>query len=386
MKLGTVPMEQKNETRNKEKNKEINKEINKEKSDRRSKKISSMQDSLIKALAMFKSNIEISQLMEKTQDILGGASAFESCGGYDCFAKCIKVLEEEGRIEPVKRSDMNQRIPPLKIKWRKRKEPDLPTWTDGFFMRYSVFMDLSFYRRHKSAQTNKAANYIKKLHDFMSQRHERFEVSVEERSLELFGYEKALSHKKSLAALTLSRVKLTYEDLKMIKYGQMFVYWNRGASDPKSGIVLENHSTFFSFKRHMSSHKNIMGIDPDLIIFGNGKQILKSLQFLDEIASAEDVVLYYFGDLDPEGMDIYLNLKKTYPQMNINLMLEAYEALLKFSSQSQSCDHNFYDKTLNAFLKEFDDNDQMKSEIEVLWKRKERLAQEHISLEYLLKG
>ena len=108
----------------------------------------------------------------------------------------------------------------------------------------------------------------------------------------------------------LNRLKLDYNDLKMKKYGEMFIYWNRGVKDPKNIIILENHSTFFTYKKVAENKGNILGFVPDALIYGEGKKIENSFSFLEEIADINNVEILYFGDIDSEGFGIYYRLKK----------------------------------------------------------------------------
>ena len=71
----------------------------------------------------------------------------------------------------------------------------------------------------------------------------------------------------------LKRLGLSAEDIKAKQYGEQFIYWNKGVSNIKTIIILENHSTFFAFKKTASSGIKIFGIEPDALIFGYGKKM-----------------------------------------------------------------------------------------------------------------
>mgnify|MGYP002412505162 CR=1 FL=1 len=156
----------------------------------------------------------------------------------------------------------------------------------------------------------------------------------------------------------LSRLNITYEDLKMKKYGEMFIYWKRGIESIKKVIILENHSTFFSYKRACEK-----GID----IFGE---------------------ILYFGDIDPEGFMIYRSFKERYSDLNIDLHLKAYINLLKIARKHPCIGQNKNILDLDFILNEFashslDDYGEMLKE---LWTRDLRIPQEYITYEYILKG
>ena len=59
-------------------------------------------------------------------------------------------------------------------------------------MKLSDLLDFSFYERHPEWQTKEEWTIIQHLYTFLQSAEEREVVSLEERSLELFGHEKFL--------------------------------------------------------------------------------------------------------------------------------------------------------------------------------------------------
>ena len=78
---------------------------------------------------------------------------------------------------------------------------------------------------------------------------------------------------------------------------------------PQNLLLLENKDTFYSMRRHLLEGKDtILGMKIGTLIYGAGKGILKSFQ--DFSICAEPYMqnrqnqIYYFGDLDYEGIGI----------------------------------------------------------------------------------
>lgn len=313
----------------------------------------------------------------------GGQTNYYSKGGYNTLCSVLLRFKEEGFIKEVNASKYNGLYPTLKTKWTIIKEVETNKWSSKDILKFSDLLNLKYYINRPEYQTNITLKHIISIHNFLRARDNRSLVSCEERCLELFGYEKFLDEEESIILI---RLGLTYEDLKMKKYGHMFTYWNSGVADIKTVIILENHSTFFSFKRILKEGGRIFDICPDALIFGEGKKIIKSLSFLEEIAIIDGIRILYFGDIDPEGFMIYRLLKNKYEGMDIKLLFSAYKEMLKIEVPSFKCvGQNKNEENLEFVLKEFKEQ-KLNYEVDRLvdlWERDKRIPQETISYEYL---
>lgn len=332
-----------------------------------------------------KKSFELVEFEKYLVDKCGGQTNYSALGGYDTFYRNIRELEKEGRIKEIKSSGFNGQYPPMKTKWIIIETLNTSTWSVSDILKVSDLLDLKYYKDRPDQQTNKAWKYIICIYNFLKNVDECDMVSCEERCLELFEDEKFLQKEDSII---LSHLGLTYEQLKMKKYGHMFTYWNKGVSNIKTVIILENHSTFFSFKRIIKEGGTIFGILPDALIFGEGKKIIKSMSFLDEIADIDNVEIFYFGDIDPEGYMIYRLLKEKHVGLNISLLIKAYQEILKNHAKSFEClGQSRNEENLNYMIDEFKKY-HMNLEIDrliELWEMNHRIPQEVISYEYMKK-
>lgn len=313
----------------------------------------------------------------------GGYSSYQNRGGYFLLHKSIKLLESLNEIRELKTVGYNGKNPPLKARYSIIPKEPAELWPKGETLRLSDLLDMSYYIKNPTLQTAKIHQYIDNIYNFLKTKDSRPWLSCEERCLELFKDEKFLDNKD---AQILKRLNVSYDDLKMKKYGHMFVYWNRGTPNIENIIILENHSTFFSYKRAAMEGRSIFGFKPDALIYGEGKKIIKSFLFLEEIADIEKAKVLYFGDIDPEGFMIYRLLKEKYKNVDISLQLGAYKALLQFADRK----HFFEGQTenegnVNYVLDELYSNNYEAQgyKIKDLFVNKYRIPQEYINYEYL---
>ncbi|MDD2447443.1 MAG: DUF2220 family protein [Tissierellia bacterium] len=338
-----------------------------------------------------KKRFDLDTLEKFVIDSFKGYNFYNSNGGYLKLHDEIMLLKKNQYIKEIDVSNYNGLNPPLKTRWQITSRKDISKWDKSKILQLSDVLDFSYYKNHPMYQTDLEWDYIENIHRFLKSKDQREWVSIEERSLELFYDEKFLIERKDKTKGKhgiLKRLKLNNEDLKMKKYGEMFIYWNKGVQYIKNIIILENHSTFFTYKRIAENKGDIFGFKPDILIYGEGKKIESSISFLEEIADISKVEVLYFGDIDSEGLGIYFRLKERYPLINIRLQHEAYIHLLSISKRYYPLgDQEKNSIYLNYFLgeieKHLDDNSLRK--IRYIWDKDFRIPQELINYEYLLK-
>ena len=334
---------------------------------------------------------DLSTLEAYIIDAFKGYNSYQSHGGYSKLYREITELKGNNHIKEIKSSAYNGLNPPLKTRWEIITKEEIHRWNKSKMLQLSDRLDFSYYRNNPIYQSDLEWEYIENIYKFLKCRDLRHWASIEERSLELFYDEKFLKNRKETSkgkCGILGRLKISSEDLKMKKYGEMFIYWNRGVKQIKNIIILENHSTFFTYKRIAEEKGEIFGFTPDIIIYGEGKKIENSFSFLEEIADTSAVKVLYFGDLDSEGLGIYLRLKARYPDVTIEIQKEAYKHLIKISSRSYPLGNQIKNPLyLELFLSELQDvlDDNCLKKIEDIWYGDYRIPQELINYEYLLK-
>lgn len=338
-----------------------------------------------------KKRFDLDTLEKYVIDSFKGYNLYNSNGGYLKLHDEIILLKKNQYVKEIEASSYNGLNPPLKTRWQIISKEDISKWDKSKILQLSDVLDFSYYKNHPMYQTDLEWEYIENIHKFLKSKDQREWASIEERSLELFYDEKFLKNRKDTAKGKygiLKRLKLSYEDLKMKNYGEMFIYWNKGVQHIKNIIILENHSTFFTYKRIAENDGDIFGFKPDILIYGEGKKIESSFTFLEEIADISKIEVLYFGDMDSEGFGIYYRLKERYPNINIRLQHEAYINLLSISNRCYPLgDQEKNLIYLNYFLEEIEKHldDKSLKKVRYIWDKDFRIPQELINYEYLLK-
>ncbi len=127
-------------------------------------------------------------------------------------------------------------------------------------------------------------------------------VPVKERSVELLGKEKRLEMMRNSTLFLPGR--LSFELLRCFPVPPPIV-WESSHADggPRPVIVLENHSTYHSFRR-WNQDSNVFAA----VVYGSGDALKASAPGLAEVVRSLswDGRFFYFGDIDPEGFLIPL--------------------------------------------------------------------------------
>lgn len=347
----------------------------------------------------YRKRFELAELENYFKSKLGGLSAYQAAGGYQKLYQLLQELEANHKINKIKRSDFNQRQPQLKKRWRLIKKEN-QFWSDKDILQLSRQLNLNYYLKRPEQQTEELKQKLFSLCNFLSSKAEREWASREERSLELFADEKFLSRAEGKKLL--NNLKLSLADLKAQKYNHLFVYWTLDPAQINNILILENHSAFIGAKKALAAGIDIFKQDFDTVIYGQGKKIVSSFSFLEELlginllaaeqeraAKIKKLNIYYAGDLDPEGLNIYTSLKQKYPEYQISLLTDYYQLLFQQSSQFYPLQKNQQQKqaVLKKVVQEIKDKGKLKlaGQFVELWQEEKRIPQEVITFE-VLKG
>lgn len=121
----------------------------------------------------------------------------------------------------------------------------------------------------------------------------------------------------------------------------------------------------------------------DLLIYGEGTHIERSLPYVEEISIPTTV--YYAGDLDPHGISIYLRLREKYPQYLMMPAEALYRAMIRNHTQTTDAHGEFRNACLERFLSELNTDLANEQKIRGLWEKKRRIPQEAVSYATIVK-
>ena len=137
----------------------------------------------------------------------------------------------------------------------------------------------------------------------------------------------------------LSHCGLDLEFLNLYPTAEPLAYYSHTRETPQNLLILENKDTFFSMRRHLlEGGEKILGVKIGTLIYGGGKRIIRSFQdfslCIEPYMRDAGNKIYYFGDLDYEGIGIYEGLAEAFAgSWEIFPFLPAYTAMLRKAFQ-----------------------------------------------------
>ncbi|GHH98880.1 Wadjet anti-phage system protein JetD domain-containing protein [Neobacillus kokaensis] len=304
--------------------------------------------------------------------------------GYSLFFNAIQTLQGEGQLIPIQNNQYNGKTPGLSLYYWVNIKAKAAKWDRLEMMKLSDQFDFSYYERHPEWQTKEEWNRLQNVYSFLQRSQEREWVSVEERSLELFGHEKFLLDGEQFpnGKGFLTRIGTTEEQLKMVNYGEPFVFWlkqGKAIHEIKRVLIVENLSFFHTSIQLLEA--GTLDYEPDLLIYGEGTKIERSFSFFFRMFPPDDYLFYYAGDLDAAGYGILIRLIEKYPDCCIQPALKIYRKMLEChdqkNEQKQGQTQNLVLR--DAFFQWFTEEEQ--ALLMGLWKENKRIPQEVLTIE-----
>lgn len=261
---------------------------------------------------------------------------------YEEQYQYIRELLDQGRIRPVLASGTNGKKPALyREYWLTEEKKDYCVLEEELKYQITPLISVDFYLKNPGIY-EKDRQWVLFLNDYLKSRKEKLDypVSVNERSFEIWKREKFLS--KEQGRKILKRCGLTENDLNVYGTTEPLAYYSHTRQVPQNLLILENKDTFYSMRRHLlEGNGSILGASVGTLIYGAGKGILRSFQDFDlcvePYMKAPGNVIYYFGDLDYEGIGIYENLAEMFAKRwEIIPFIPAYEAMLQKAGTGKS--------------------------------------------------
>ena len=245
----------------------------------------------------------------------------------------INLLEQE-KIKPVKASGKNGKKPALySAYWILEQKKDYSGLEEELKYRLHPMISVDYYLSHLK-EYEQDRQWVLLLDQYLRNRQELLShsESVNERSFEIWNREKFLAKEQGMRILKCCGLETDF--LNMYGTAEPLSYYSHTRMTPQNLLILENKDTFYSMRRHLlAGNDRILGMEIGTLIYGAGKRILRS--FEDFRLCAEPYMtdagntIYYFGDLDYEGIGIYENLAETFRmQWAIHPFVPAYQFML----------------------------------------------------------
>jgi hypothetical protein len=160
-------------------------------------------------------------------------------------------------------------------------------------------------------------------------------VSGNERSFQIWNQEKFLLLRGGKNIL--KNVGLTLSDINIYETSEPLAYYSHNKNVPQNILIVENKDTFYSIRKFMISKNGrpiVFGIPTDTVIYGAGKGILRSYRdfafVLEDYLTDDKNTLFYFGDMDYEGIHIYEDLYRRFEGLHkLQVFVPAYLKMLE---------------------------------------------------------
>lgn len=274
--------------------------------------------------------VKLAELEEAVMQSFEYNGDYYDAGGRSAFAGGIEGLAAEGYLTPIVKKTKYSTTHLEQAYWLAVHASGPEGWSEPDMMRVigAQPLNLDYYRKHPEAQTAEVWEYIERIYQFMRNAADREIITREERSLALFDQEKFLAEREGRQLL--ARLGLNLELLRAELVHEAFEYYLMPDRPVRRILISENHSFYHSAKKIMQKERTVCGMRPDMLIYGEGWKIVSSLYFLAERGiDPLDVELFYVGDMDKKGWEIYGTLKLGYPELKLRLALPVYSAMHK---------------------------------------------------------
>lgn len=247
----------------------------------------------------------------------------------DLYQKVMDFLEKK-KIKPVKASGTNGKKPALyKEYWMIETPEDNSSLIEELSYLYVPTISTDYYLKHLK-QYQQDRQWVLLLNQYLRANRDELQIpqSINERSFAIWKREKFL--KEEQGKKILKRCGISLEMLNLYETTEPLAYYVYTREVPQNLLIIENKDTFYSMRRHLLSGKNeILGVKIGTLIYGAGKGILRSFKDFKLCAEPymanEKNTIFYFGDLDYEGIGIYENLANLFQEYcKIKPFCEAY--------------------------------------------------------------
>lgn len=270
----------------------------------------------------------------------------------ELYAKVMALIEGR-KIKPVKASGYNGKSPALHMEyWLIEEKQDTSKYVDELNYEIAPAISADYYQAHID-QYIQDRQWVLLLSDYIKNGPFMSQMSENERSFDIWHREKFL--KQEQGKKILKRCGLDTAFLNYYRTTEPVAYYSATRQTPQNLLVIENKDTFYSMRRCLmhggqqfcSSEKadcaseqkdgcnlcTICGVQIGTLIYGAGKGIIAAFSDFDisgePYMTAQDNTIFYFGDLDYEGIGIYEKFAAEYGGLyDIQPFKSAYELML----------------------------------------------------------
>lgn len=251
----------------------------------------------------------------------------------ELYAKIITLIDSQ-EIKPVKASGTNGKSPALyREYWIIEEKQDTTRYVEELSYNIVPAISTDYYRAHID-QYIQDRQWVLLLNAYIKNNKGKImtHMSENERSFDIWHREKFL--KQEQGRKILKRCGIDADSLNFYRTTEPVAYYTATRETPQNLLIIENKDTFYSMRKALiEGSETICGEHIGTLIYGAGKGIIAAFSDFDISGEPYMTVpgnrIYYFGDLDYEGIGIYENFSSAYgDKYEIKLFKNAYEKML----------------------------------------------------------
>ncbi|WP_297632315.1 Wadjet anti-phage system protein JetD domain-containing protein [uncultured Clostridium sp.] len=305
---------------------------------------------------------------------------------YNELYKLVNKLIDEEKMQPIKSSGGNGKKPTLYKKYRLIiKEENYDKFLEEINFKLSTRFNLDYYRKNLK-KYKEHREYILKLSQFLKNNSNllNIKISMNERAFQIFGREKFIQ--KELGKTIFKNLGIDISILNFYETSEPIAYYSMHKNMPQNILIIENKDTYYTLRRHLLNGNNIiLGDNIDTVMYGGGKSVNRAFKdygiSVEKYLLDDDNKMFYFGDLDYEGILIYESFYKLFKDKYwINPFIKGYEKMIDKSEaiglplSKKGQNKNIGDLFLNKF------NFYYREKIQVILERGEYIPQEILNI------
>lgn len=226
---------------------------------------------------------------------------------YTELKDAVDMMIENNEIKPIKSKGWTSFLPRIYCEYKKVSEKRDYTELKDEIVKLNTGLSISRYLNNPEAYEEYREKIIK-LSDFLWNKKESLinEMSVKERSFQIWGDEKFLESKEGKSICSFN--KLDSEKLNYYYAPEPFFCTELKKSKNSTALIIENKDTWYSIGKALNKSicKLFYDTEINLLIYGEGNKVTRKNAVTEFLNAITDSIykVYYAGDIDIAGVNM----------------------------------------------------------------------------------
>ncbi len=307
---------------------------------------------------------------------------------YEELKKAVDEMIENNVIKPIKSKGMTSFFPKVYCEYKKVVEKRDYTELKNEIIKLNPKLNISRYLNNPELY-EELQNQILKLSNFLWSKKECLnnEMSVKERSFEIWGDEKFLESKEGKSVLNFNKIDMEYLNFYYAPEPFFCLEIKKKKID-SSILIIENKDTWYSIGKalNLSENKKLFDTEINFLIYGEGNKATRKNALTDFINVICDLPsqIYYVGDIDIAGVNMLYSCINNN-EAGIKPFMPMYKSMVSVANVNimNKTDDNRGTEYNKEFLSLFNENEKVKV-LEILDNNK-RIPQEILNYQDYIK-